>query len=98
MKKRAGLWFVLILILTALAAIINLSQPYTINIESPNLPIINKKISIHQKFNGIISNLYIGPIHIKKDFSFRKGLDLEGGTSITLKADMSGIPASQKEN
>lgn len=36
-------------------------------------------------------------LHIKKEFSFRKGLDLEGGTSITFRADMSGIQPAQRE-
>jgi len=31
-----------------------------------------------------------------KDLSFRKGLDLEGGTSITLRANMTGISKEQK--
>src|SRR6266581_1519838 len=37
-------------------------------------------------------------LHITHDFSFRKGLDLEGGTSITLRADMHDIPQSQRDD
>ncbi len=33
-----------------------------------------------------------------KDLSFRKGLDLEGGTSITLRADMSEIAKDQRDS
>lgn len=33
-----------------------------------------------------------------RDFSFHLGLDLEGGTSITLQADMKGIGTSEKDD
>ncbi|MFH1186726.1 MAG: protein translocase subunit SecD [Candidatus Levyibacteriota bacterium] len=39
----------------------------------------------------------LSKIKIDKKLDFRKGLDLEGGTSITLRADMKEIPSSQKE-
>lgn len=90
MSKRNAIFFTIIVILSIIAIIINLSQPYDINFESPRIPIINKKISIHWNFKGI--NL------IKRDLSFKKGLDLQGGTSITLKAEMKDIPASQRDN
>ncbi len=38
-------------------------------------------------------NFFIGNFHIQRDFSFQKGLDLQGGVSITYRADMRGIPA-----
>ncbi len=31
-------------------------------------------------------------------FNFKKGLDLEGGTSVTLRADMKSIPSAQRDN
>lgn len=34
---------------------------------------------------------------LKNNLHFRKGLDLEGGTSITLKADMKDIPPNQRD-
>jgi len=36
-------------------------------------------------------------LHIKKTLSFRKGLDLAGGTSLIYKANMSGIDKDRKE-
>lgn len=96
MRSKNGIFFILILILSLLAVIINLSQPYAINFESSKIPLINKKISIHWNFKGINPNPYLGPL--QRDFSFKKGLDLQGGTSITLKADMKDIPASQRDN
>lgn len=40
----------------------------------------------------------ISLLRIKKDLSFRKGLDLEGGTSITLRADMKDISEASKND
>lgn len=47
------------------------------------------------KFNP---NFFIGPLHIQRDLSFRRGLDLAGGTSITLRAEVKEIPSSQRNN
>jgi len=98
MRSRNSIFFAIIIILSLVAVIINLSQPYTINFESPKIPVINKKISIHWSIKGINPNYYLGPLHLQRDFSFKKGLDLQGGTSITLKADMKDIPLSQRDN
>ena len=35
-------------------------------------------------------------LHVKKDLSFRRGLDLAGGTSLTYKANMSGIDKDKR--
>ena len=36
-------------------------------------------------------------LNIKTKLSFRKGLDLAGGTSLTYKADMSGLSSNKRE-
>lgn len=97
MNRRVGLFFILICIISALALVTNLSQEYKIDFDQ-TIPLVNKKVSIHQKFNGINPSFSIGPFHFQRDLSFRKGLDLQGGTSITLKANMQGIPQSQRED
>ena len=81
--KRINLPFLLILLLTVICIVINLSQPFTLNLGP-----------IHQKFTGIDWK----KIGLNRDFNFRRGLDLEGGTSVTLKADMSTIPASSRDD
>ena len=43
------------------------------------------------------SALVVPWLKINRDISFHKGLDLAGGTSVTLKADMSKIPNDQKK-
>jgi preprotein translocase subunit SecD len=85
MRRRSPLLFIFILILVLVCILVNLSQPYDINFGS-----------IHQKFGGFAVNA--GPMHFKPNFPFRKGLDLEGGTSVTLRADMKGIAESDREN
>lgn len=44
----------------------------------------------------LTQGIFFGQFRLQKDISFKKGLDLEGGVSITYKADMSAIPASQR--
>lgn len=85
MRKNAPIYFILILGLTLFCVLINLAQPYSINIGP-----------INQKFEGISFNA--GPVHFNPQFPFRKGLDLEGGTSVTLRADMKGIGESERDN
>lgn len=46
------------------------------------------------KFN---INLGVGSFEIVRDLSFKLGLDLVGGTSITLSADMTSIPESDRD-
>ena len=37
-------------------------------------------------------NLKLGPVNLSRDFSYRLGLDLQGGTSLTYNVDMTGVP------
>ncbi len=95
MKKHSRFLFWLIVLLTIFAISIDVPKSFTIAFEFP-IPFINKKISIHQKIVSPQIDFFLKPFGVMTDFSFRKGLDLEGGTSITLKADMEGIPKDQR--
>ncbi len=95
-NPRILFWF--IIILSILAISIDLPKHFPIVIESPKLPLIGKKIAIHENLSTLNINFFIAGVHIQKSFEFRKGLDLQGGTSITLKADMSKIPASSQKD
>ncbi|MDP2585427.1 MAG: protein translocase subunit SecD, partial [Candidatus Levybacteria bacterium] len=45
-----------------------------------------------------LNNLSLGKYKLKlPNFEFKKGLDLAGGTSLTLKADMGGLDQTQRE-
>lgn len=43
------------------------------------------------------ASFVLSRLGISKDFSFRKGLDLAGGTTITLRAEMKDIEASKRK-
>lgn len=46
---------------------------------------------------SLLINLPSSPIPLLKESSFRKGLDLAGGTSITFRANMKGISQEQRK-
>ncbi len=94
MSRQTGIYFICIIILFIIALTINLSDPISIKYKSPKIPGINKTININWNFKGI----NLTQLGIRRNLSFRKGLDLEGGTSVVLKADMRGISKDQRDN
>jgi len=60
-----------------------------------NLPKVNNIHFANKTFN-FDSNSLLRALKINKNLEFREGLDLKGGTSLVLKADMSGKSSSQK--
>lgn len=88
MRSHPRWELVIVLLLSLFGLLINLATPFHLNFSIPNTPIV-----INQQFPGIafINNL-------GRDLSFQKGLDLQGGTSVTLKADMQDVPQSEREN
>lgn len=50
------------------------------------------------RYPGFGIHIHSGSLQIDRDFPFVKGLDLEGGTSIIMKADMTGVPQDQRDN
>lgn len=95
-NPRFLFWF--IIALTILSVLIVLPSSLTINYDSSKLPFINKSIQIHKTITGFNPNFFIGSYHFQREFPFRKGLDLEGGTSITLKADMKDVPKDKRSD
>ncbi|HEX7042822.1 MAG TPA: protein translocase subunit SecD [Patescibacteria group bacterium] len=92
-KPRLFFWFIILLTIVA------------IFIDVPTFPISSKPVKLPWSkkatqlyFPGSQLKLSLGSFKIDKEFSFVRGLDLEGGTSITLKADMKGIPQAQQAN
>src|SRR3989344_1495472 len=85
MKGNPRFLFWFIVLLTLVSMFINL----------PNL----REISVGPIKNlDIDSSSFLRKFKIEKKLEFRRGLDLEGGTSITFKADMSGVSDSQKSD
>jgi preprotein translocase subunit SecD len=97
MRKHSSLLLVFIILLTLITLIINIPPSITLKFETPTIPVINQKISVDRKINGFNPNFFIGPFHFEKDLSFKKGLDLEGGTSITLRANMQEVKPENRD-
>jgi len=93
MKRRINFSFLVILLIVIFCLFVNLVTPLSINVTVP-LPFSDKKIAINQKFPGID----VSKVGIHRNFAFRRGLDLEGGTSVTLRADMHDIPSAQRDD
>jgi len=84
MRKNPRRLFWFIILLTILAIFVNVPTISTLSIGP-----------FHQKVN-INSSNYLRLLGINKELTFRKGLDIEGGTSMTFKAEMSGVPVAQR--
>jgi preprotein translocase subunit SecD len=98
MKKKPSLFLLIIFVLTALAVLINLPQIILpIKYTTPLIPILNKKLVINKNI-GLDGQSLFNELGIKRKISFKKGLDLEGGTSITLKADMKDITLDKRDS
>jgi preprotein translocase subunit SecD len=86
MRKNPRRLFWFIIIITILAVFVNIPTIGTLSIGP-----------FHQKINFNSSN-YLRLLGINKELTFRKGLDIEGGTSMTFRAEMSGIPVAQQSD
>lgn len=98
MRKHPALLFWIIIFLTIASILIDLPSEFTISFDSPKIPILNKSISVHRVFRGFSPNFSLGNFRFQKQFEFHRGLDLEGGTSITLKADMKQVPQELRQS
>lgn len=96
MRKHSRLLLWCIIILTILGVVIDLPSFPLPKVKIP-LPLLNKSITLPKEYPGLNLNFTLGGSTIKKQFVFKEGLDLQGGTSITLHANMKDIPASQRD-
>jgi preprotein translocase subunit SecD len=90
-KNNSRVALIFVGILTILAIVINISVPAKLNFTIPN-PVSFKPVSVHYAYPGI------PPIEKIRDLAFKLGLDLQGGSSITFRADMKDIPASERND
>jgi len=95
--KRNPFLLAFIVLITLFALLVNIPQTIHINVHTPEIPVYGKEIRIDQSFPGFTPHFSFGPIQFDRDLSIRKGLDLEGGTSITLLADMSDVERAERE-
>jgi len=86
--KKVFIWLI---VLAVVLAVIDL--PENIQIHLPW-----QKSSEHITVNPPTIDTTLFGIHIKKDFRTRLGLDLAGGTQLTLDTDMSAIAVSDRQD
>jgi preprotein translocase subunit SecD len=86
MKKNPRFLFGLIIFLTLISVFINIPK-----IENLVIPPWKKGVDID-------ASALLKKIGVTKELKFREGLDLEGGTEITYRANLSSISKDQKKN
>ncbi len=92
MIKSPRMAFFLILFVTIVSIVINLATPLKVDFSIPN-PFTGQSYPVKYDYHGIALLQNIG-----RDLSFKRGLDLQGGTSITLRADMKDVPTAERDN
>jgi preprotein translocase subunit SecD len=98
MKNHPRLFFLLILLITFCAIVLLLPQTKPYSFKTPKLPGLNKSYIITLPFGGSTIALHAGKIQFEKTFPFQEGLDLAGGTSVTLRAEMKNISQDQRSS
>lgn len=89
MLKNPKIVLLLIVILTLIAIVIDWPRvPVKISLGPVNIDTVIAGPKIDTTIFGF---------NIKRDLDIKLGLDLRGGTSLILKADMSGIPAGERD-
>lgn len=90
------------LFVTFLAALILffvvLPKPISIGFKTGRLPLINKSINFNREFGITLIDWDFGIIRVTKDFEYRLGLDLQGGTRIVYEVNMKDISSSERQD
>lgn len=94
--KRSPFVFILILFVTIFAVVLNLPGQMPLSISTPSVPLYGKPIELNTTLPAGDLSTALRRFNIESDFSLRKGLDLEGGTTITLLADMNEVPEADR--
>lgn len=93
MKQRISSTLIFVILLTIICIVSNIPKKIHIFFQIPKTA-----ITVDKTLPGIDLSSVLSQVGIKRDFDFRKGLDLEGGTSIVLRANMEDLPANQRDN
>lgn len=91
MKRSSGFLTIIIILVILFALLVNIPDTFTI----PAISFLKSKPITISLIN---INTFLKPLNLQRDVSFKRGLDLQGGTSITLRADMKDIPQDQRED
>jgi len=94
---KPKLFVVVIFIVAAILLVMDL--PGKIDLNSVKLPFVNepKKIA-NFTFDPSRINIDTGIIQIQRDLSYRLGLDLQGGTRLVYRVNMSEIEESERQD
>lgn len=98
MRKKQSRPLLLTIVFIAIATIFINLPAIPLHVTLPKLPSQKKPVVIDRVIGGEKWSLHLGSFNFQKDISFRKGLDLAGGTSVTLQAQMKDIPEAQRED
>ncbi|MDP3940803.1 MAG: protein translocase subunit SecD [bacterium] len=93
MRRRFRFSLVAIAMLAIFGILLNIPKQFHIVFSVPKT-----SLRVDKTLPGIDIDSLLKKANIQRSVAFRKGLDLEGGTSITLRANMQDLPANQREN
>ncbi|HVZ58138.1 MAG TPA: protein translocase subunit SecD [Patescibacteria group bacterium] len=92
MNRPSNFLTVVIAVIAFVAILINIPDSLSVT----SIPFFK---SAHiSKLKLVNLNTFLAPLGLSQNVAFKKGLDLEGGTSITLQADMKSIPQDERKN
>lgn len=98
MRKQKRLLFWCIIVLAAVAVFINL-PPFSFNLPNLRATIPGQKVQpMHVIFPGFSLSWITQNPQNAGPLQFVKGLDLQGGTSITLRANMKNVAQGDRQN
>src|SRR3989344_1208062 len=92
--KRPKVFTVLLFIFAFLLLLIVL--PTGITISTSRIPFLSNVLPKTSSFDPSYENIDIGIARLKRDFSYKLGLDLKGGTRLLYAVDLSDIPTAQR--
>lgn len=95
--KNFRLTVIFVVLISLVSLLLNIPKTIPLSFSIPAIPGVTKELRINKTLPGFNPDVTIGSFRFQKDLSFKKGLDLEGGTSVTLRANMSDIPTPQRD-
>lgn len=86
--------FTAILFILALALFL-INFPFPLQFKNIKTPFSKKPITV--SFNPQKIDIRLGLLRIKKEFTYRLGLDLQGGTRLIYQVDMKNVPTKDRD-
>lgn len=94
--KNSKLFIIVIAVLSIF--ILFADWPTQIDLNSVKVPFVAKpKKLLNFKYDPANLQVKLGGLNFQKNFSYRLGLDLQGGTRLTYKVDMRGVKKEEQQ-